>query len=93
MAVRHFRAPRRSPSTWSGQSRSSVGVVERVSQQSADTGGEVQGGVQYPVGHPLHKGVKQHQRLEQCLPDPVQMSNLFGILGQLGGLEIPINSQ
>ena len=46
--------------------------------------GQYSEGRQYPVGHP-----NRYRQQRQSLPDPVQISNLFGILGQLGGLEVP----
>ena len=37
----------------------------------------------------IEKQNRSRQMMQQTLPDPVQISNLFGILGQLGGMEIP----
>ena len=48
-------------------------------------------GRQLPVGHPQSKEGPQQQVLEQHLPDPVQLSNFYGLLSQLGSLEVPIN--
>ena len=45
--------------------------------------GQHSGGRQYPVGH-----TGRYRQQRQALPDPVQINNLFGILGQLGGMEI-----
>ena len=41
-----------------------------------------------PMNH-IIKQNQQQQRMVQPLPDPVQISNLWGLLGQLGSLEIP----
>ena len=96
VGVRHFRAPRRPDreGTWSNQSGRTGGLVDRGGQASAGAGG-VQAGAQGRggsglVGHANHKQGKHQQRMEQpAFPDPLQVSNLFNILGQLGSLEMP----
>ena len=100
VAVRHYRAPRKPESTWSNQSGRSGGVVDRgggaaaQGQQYGTHGGVAEGGAQggvrhTPVGHHKYKKNNQQQMMSQPLPDPLQIRNLFGILGQLGSLEIP----
>ena len=79
--------------SWSNQAGRTGGLVERGDRAGGQTGG-VQPGAQgstgqHLVGHPSYKQNKMPQRMEQQLPDPVQVSNLFSILGQLGGMELP----
>ena len=116
VAVRHYRAPRRTDGTWGNQSGRTGGIVDRGDQagshrvgggqsgQQGGQGGGAQGGPRYgdggagaqgsgagntPVGHHRYRQNQQQQRMVQPLPDPVQISNLWGLLGQLGSLEIP----
>ena len=89
VGVRHFRAARRTENSWQSQSARAGGLVDKESQRGGTDqaqGVNVQsgGGNQYPVGHP-----SRYRQQHQSLPDPVQISNLFGILGRLGGTEIP----
>ena len=82
VAVRHFRAPRRTDSSWGSQSSRSGGLVERGGQAPGDnipvSSGPYQGG-----------GRPRPAHIQQQLPDPVQLQNLFGVLGQLGSREVP----
>ena len=82
VAVRHFRAPRRTDSTWGSQSSRTGGLVERGGQS---------GGDQNPVGTGPYQGGGRPRpaHVQQQLPDPVQLQNLFGVLGQLGSREVP----
>ena len=90
VAVRHYRAPRRQDTTWSGQSERAGGLVDKGGQgpQQKQPGQGTSLGLKYlPVGHPLQKQ-GQHQGQGNHLPDPRQLSNFFGLLGQLGSQEI-----
>ena len=84
VAVRHYRAPKRTDTSWSNQSGRAGGVVDR--------GGQVGGGNSSANGAFLQGSVRPRQaQSHQQLPDPVQLQNLFGILGQLGSREMPIH--
>ena len=100
VAVRHYRSPRRNADSWSGQSGRTGGLVDlgergggAVGGRPAEQGGgqanarDEVGTRQFPVGHQFRKQGR-HQQMEQRLPDPVQLKNLFGMLGQLGSLEM-----
>ena len=76
VAVRHYRAPRRQDNTWSMQSGRAGGVIDK------DSHAGQQGG--RPGGHHGRQG-----QPPGAMPDPVQLSNLFSVLGQLGSKEIP----
>ena len=95
VGVRHFRAPRRTDreGSWSNQSGRTGGLVERRDHAGGQGAGTQPGAHgssgQHLVGHPNYKQNKMQQRMEHQLPDPVQVSNLFSILGQLGGMELP----
>ena len=86
VAVRHYKQPRRQDTTWSGQSGRVGGVIDQGQRQAQQAAGLSQR--QFPVGHPQQKP-GQHQTMAQTLPDPVQISNFFSLLGQLGSKEIP----
>ena len=85
VAVRHFRASRRTDSTWSGQSSRAGGLVDR--------GGQA-GGDQHHVGRGHYQGGARSRPAftQQQLPDPFQLQNLFGVLGQLGSRESPLTN-
>ena len=91
--MRHYRAPRRPVSTWSSQSERTGGLVDKggqvVQQKHSETGRGL--GLRYlPVGHPQQKqGQVESVAASKHLPDPVQLSNLFGLLGKLGSQEFP----
>ena len=92
VAVRHYRAPRRQDTTWSGQSGRTGGIIDKGAahggqeRQPGQRGGT--GGRQLPVGHQQQRHGQQ-QMTGPSFPDPVQLSNFFGLLGQLGTKEIP----
>ena len=92
VAVRHYKAPRRQGTTWSGQSERAGGLVDRGAQggqQKQPRQGLGPGQRHIPVGHPQQKPGQQQQTMGLTFPDPVQLSNFFGLLGQLGSKEIP----
>ena len=66
-----------------------LGGGQGAGQAGGQGGGARSATGQNTVGHPRYKQSQQRQMMEQHLPDPVQISNLFGILGQLGSLEMP----
>ena len=92
VAVRHYRAPRRPDTSWSGQSVKSGGLVDKggqeqgVQQRNFGQGGGLSVS-QLPVGHSRYK--QGQNQVASHLPDPVQLSNFFGLLGKLGSQEIP----
>ena len=91
VAVRHYKAPRRPDTSWSGQSERAGGVIDRGAQGGQQRQTRVGGGPgprHLPVGHPQHKPGQQ-QAMGQTLPDPVQLSNFFGLLNSIGSQEIP----
>jgi hypothetical protein len=75
----------------SAQGGDQLGAHGGGSQQGGAHAGQTQGdGVrQHPVGHQRYRRNQQQQKMVQPLPDPVQISNLFGLLDKLGSLEIP----
>ena len=92
VAVRHFRAPKRPLTSWSGQSERAGGIVDKggqIAQQKSDRGEGL--GLRYlPVGHPQQKqGQTRLPTASHNLPNPVQLSNFFGLLGKLGSQEVP----
>ena len=91
VAVRHYRAPRRQDTTWRGQSEKAGGLVDKGgqgAQQKQSSQGTGLGLRYLPVGHPQQKHGQQLAPVNH-LPDPTQLSNFFGLLGQLGSQEIP----
>ena len=89
VAVRHFRAPKRE-GTWSEQSGRTGGRIGdqpggrnggRPPQQRTSAG-------QLPVGHSNQKTNPQ-QVMDSVSLGSIPLSNLYGLLGQLGSLEIP----
>ena len=93
VAVRHYRAPKRPESTWGNQSGRTGGLVDRgdkaVQQARVPDPGQHVGGAGGRVLGDTAGTQKQPQKVIHRLPDPVQISNLYGILSQLGGLEVP----
>ena len=111
VAVRHYRAPKRTESTWGNQSGKTGGIVDKSVGVAGQAGGLVNGqqpgsnGRGIPGGaisdsgsyggarsRNVHTPSGLHSRFrssQQHFPDPLQLSNLFGILGQLGSLESP----
>ena len=87
VAVRHFRAPKRRDTTWNDQSGRAGGQINRGPQQGQGQRQPQQSQRYLPVGHPQHNPA-QHQVMAQRAPDPVQISNLFDLLGQLGSKEL-----
>ena len=86
VAVRHYRAPRRKDIPWNDQSGRAGGQINRGPQQGQGQRQAQQAQRFLPVGHPQHNP-GQHQVMAQHAPDPVQVSNLFELLGQLGSKE------
>ena len=90
VAVRHFRAPKRPENTWSNQSGRTGGLVDRGPRAAPQTREPGHDHGQHVgsdgVGLPRPNQKKVEHRL---VPDPVQISNLYGILSQLGSLEVP----
>ena len=88
VAVRHYRAPRRQAeaSGWSDQSGKSGGRIDRSDQQERQRQPQ-HSSRNLPVGHPQHRHGRQ-QTMEKILPDPIQISNLFDLLGKLGSQEV-----
>ena len=84
VAVRHYKAPRRQETTGSGQSGRVGGLIDKGSEGAH---------ARQRGGHPggLHGGQQQvrHGQPPAAIPDSVQLSNFFSLLGQLGSKEIP----
>ena len=91
VAVRHYKAPRRQDTNWSGQAERSGGIIEKNDQrqQRQPRQGSGQYQRQLPVGHPQQKPGYHQTMAQQTLPDPVLLRNFFGLLDQFGSQEIP----
>ena len=93
MAVRHYKAPRRTEGptgSWSGQSDRTGGVVDRGDRAGAQGGDrQHQHSNRGPVGHQQNRQSNPQQMMGQRLPDPVQISKFYDLLSQLGSLEVP----
>ena len=89
VAVRHYRAPRRQESNWGDQSARSGGQVNRGDQGMRQRlPPQYSGPKNVPGGNPQYKHQGQHQTLGQTSPNPITISNIFDLLGQLGSQEV-----
>ena len=79
VAVRHFRAPKRSEQSWNNQSSKTGGIISENSQNL---------NLGYAQTH-LNPGVStQHQ---EPFSTPINVSNQFGILSDIGSKELQVH--